>query len=101
MVISAVLWQWVRIASVAELAHQVTALRPVFSVLRFTVIALLVIFWPVLANGFARWRRLGGAARAQLLAVRWRVSGWLVLLELILGQNLIARFVHAIQGVIA
>jgi len=101
IVIGAVLWQWVRTSSVIELAHQVSSLKSVFSVLRLTVIALLAAFWPALTHGFARWRQLDNTARAQLLAARWRIVGWLVLLELILGQNLLARFVHAIQSMIA
>ena len=37
-----------------------------------------------------------GAAR--LLSLRWRIVTWLVVIELMLGQNLLGRFMSALQG---
>ncbi|EAR22268.1 hypothetical protein NB231_05145 [Nitrococcus mobilis Nb-231] len=35
------------------------------------------------------------------MALRWRVIGWLLVIELVLGQNLIVRFLGAISGPVA
>ena len=35
------------------------------------------------------------------MALRWRVIGWLVVIELVLGQNPIGRFLGAISGLLA
>lgn len=35
---------------------------------------------------------------ARLLSLRWRIVTWLVVIELMLGQNLLGRFLAALQG---
>jgi len=99
--IGSVLWQHAQISSVIELEHDVSSLKSVFRLLRASVIVLIVALWPVLIDAFDRWCKVSDAARAQLLALRWRTGGWLVLLEGVLGQNLLAHFANTIRGVLA
>ena len=34
----------------------------------------------------------------QLRALRWRITGWLIVIELLLGQNILGRFLVVLQG---
>lgn len=96
--VGAILWQAVGVTSLATVSEQITAAKPFASALRVALIGLLAIAWPWLrrrqpcANGQddhadTHWKRL-----------RWRVVGWLTIIELVLGQNLIGHFLSAIDG---
>jgi len=49
-------------------------------------------------NLLYRIGRIDAEDRAQLLTLRWRVTAWMVVIELILGQNLLGQFFTAWQG---
>jgi hypothetical protein len=94
--VGAILWQAVGVTSLTTVSELITTAKPFASALRITLIGLVVIAWPWLrrrqpsANGQddhedTHWKRL-----------RWRVVGWLLIIELVLGQNLIGHFVSAI-----
>jgi hypothetical protein len=55
----------------------------------------------MLIRTFHRWGRIDDARRAELLAVRWRMIAWLVVIELMLGQNLLGYVISAMQGTLA
>ena len=93
-----VLWQSVETSSVMEVQDLVEVLKPLFTGLRVLTIALIAIFWPRLVNWFHRRRRFESGIYHQLQALRWRVVTWLVIIELILGQNLSGRFLSILQG---
>ncbi|MCP5414685.1 MAG: hypothetical protein H6961_08770 [Chromatiaceae bacterium] len=44
--------------------------------------------------------RIGEQQRDDLLAQRWRLLGWLLVIELVLGQDLLGRFFAAATGVV-
>jgi hypothetical protein len=55
----------------------------------------------MLIGVFHRWHRIDDARRAELLAVRWRIVAWLVVIEGVVGQNLLGEFIRALQGTLA
>ena len=93
-----VLWQATENSSVMAIRIRIEALKPVFTALRLALIGVIALLWPVLVGYLYRWGRMDEAGRARLLALRWRVVTWLVVIELMLGQNLIGRFLAAWQG---
>ena len=98
-VIGGLLWQSVETASIVAVQGQVTAMQPWLAAARFSVIALVALLWPGL---LAAWHRCGGISdqrRSVLLAARWRIVAWLLVLELVVGQNLLGQLVSALQGV--
>jgi hypothetical protein len=101
LVIGGLLWQSIDTASVAAFQGQVEAMKPVFMTLRLSVITVLALLWPMLISAFHRWRRIDDARRAELFAVRWRIVAWLVVIELMLGQNLLGYVISALQGTLA
>ena len=73
-------------------------MKPVFTSIRLLVIGLVALLWPAVTRMLHRWGRVEEAGVKRLLSLRWRVVTWLVVIELLLGQNLLGRFLAALQG---
>lgn len=95
--IGAFLWNAVQTSSVVAIQTRIEVLKPIFSAIRLLVIGLVALSWPAVTRTLHRWGRVDEAGAAQLLALRWRVATWLVVIELLLGQNLLGRFLAALQ----
>jgi len=96
-----VLWQAVELNSLSTVSERVAGAKPFASAIRFALIGLLALAWPWLP---ALWAGADGnddRTHARWMALRWRVVGWLIVIELVLGQNLIGRFLGAISGPVA
>lgn len=93
IVVGVVLWQAVELSSLAIVSECVDRLRPLLGGLRLGLIAALAVVWPWLSS--LRSRVDDEAARARWMALRWRVVGWLFVIELIIGQNLLGLFFSA------
>jgi hypothetical protein len=96
--IGASLWHSVQTSSVVAIQIWIERLKPVFAAIRFMVIGLVALSWPEMTRGLHRWGRVDEAGAARLLSLRWRIVAWLVVIELMLGQNLLGRFLAALQG---
>jgi len=92
------MWHATQTYSVMALQIRIEALKPVLSTLRFALIGLIALSCPAVTRNLHRWGRLDEPGRARLLSLRWRIVTWLVVLELMLGQNLLGRFLVALQG---
>ena len=86
-----ILWRSVETTSVVAVQTRIDALKPILTGFRLTIIALVAIAWPWLVNGLHRWGRIDGTQATNLIAVRWRIVTWLVVIELMLGQNLLGQ----------
>ena len=63
---------------------------------RAALFLILIGFWPWWVERLARYRDWSPAHRVFVFAQRWRVAAWLVVLELVLVQNVLTRFIEAI-----
>ena len=88
IVIGMLLWQVIEVSSLSVVSQRVDQAKPLLGGLRLAVIGLLALFWPWL-----RGRADGEPARVQWMALRWRIVGWLLVIELVIGQNLFGRVV--------
>ena len=93
IVVGVVLWQAVDLSSLAIVSERVDRLRQLLGGLRLALIGALAVVWPWLSS--LRSRADDEATRARWMALRWRVVGWLLVIELIIGQNLLGRFFGA------
>lgn len=61
---------------------------------RWVLIVIVIGGW----RYWVQWlgAHLTPAARTGLIDARWRIAGWLVILELVLGQNLVGRAVEVL-----
>ena len=94
----AILWRSVETTSVVAVQTRIDALKPVLTGIRLAIIALVAIAWPWLVNALHCWGRIDGTQAANLVAVRWRIVTWLVVIELVLGQNLLGQVFALLQG---
>lgn len=94
----AILWHSVETTSVVEMQTRIDALKPLMTGIRVSLIALLAIVWPWIVNTLERWGRLDETQATNLLAVRWRIVTWFVVIELVLGQNLLGQVLAVRQG---
>jgi len=96
--IGAFLWHSVQTSSVAALQTRIEMMKPAFTTIRLLLIGLVALAWPAITRGLHRWGRVDEAGAARLLSLRWRIVTWMVVIELVLGQNLLSRFLVALQG---
>jgi hypothetical protein len=95
------LWQAVELSSLSTVSERVAAARPFASSIRFAFIGVLALAWPRLPALWARTNGNDERAHSRWLALRWRVVGWLLVIELVLGQNLIGCFLGTISRPLA
>ena len=93
-----VLWYSVETSSVSEIQTRVDAMKPVFTGIRLLLITLVAVAWPFVTNNFHHRGRIDEEQATAMLALRWRIVTWLVVIELILGQNLLGQVLAALQG---
>jgi len=96
--IGAFLWHAVQTSSVAAIQTRIEVMKPVATAIRLLLIGLVALAWPAMTRGLHRWGRVDEAGAARLLSLRWRIVIWLGVIELVLGQNLLSRFLTALQG---
>ena len=92
------LGQSMQASSVTQIQAQIDVLKPTFTAIRFLLIGLVALLWPAMTRGLHRWGRVDETGAARLLSLRWRIVTWLLVIELMLGQNLLGRFLTAMQG---
>ena len=98
LVAGGILWHSVEKSSVSEIQTRVDAMKPVFTGIRLFLIALVAVVWPFGTNNLHRLGRIDKAQVTTMLALRWRVVTWLVVIEGVLGQNLLGQILAVLQG---
>ena len=93
-----ILWYLVETSSVSEIQTRVDALKPIFTGFRLFMVALVPLVWSFLASRLHRCGRVNEAQVTKMLASRWRIVTWLVVIELVLGQNLLGQVLAVLQG---
>ena len=96
--IGAFLWQSVQTSTVTALQTRIEVMKPAFTTIRLLLIGLVALSWPAIARGLHRWGRVDEEGTTRLLSMRWRIVTWLIVIELVLGHNLLNRFLAALQG---
>ena len=89
LVAGGILWHSVETSSVVAMQTRVDAMKPVFTGIRLFLIAVVAMAWPFVTSNLQRWGRIDEVQATTMLAMRWRVVTWLVVIEGVLGQNLL------------
>ncbi len=98
LVAGSILWHSVETSSVNEIQIRVDAVKPIFTGIRLSLIALVAVAWPFVTRNLHRWERIDEVQATIMLASRWRIVTWFVVIELVLGQNLLGQVLAALQG---
>jgi len=99
--VGALLWQVTKLSSLSAVSEQIVRLKPFAGAIRLLLIAVLAALWPWLVDLANRSGRVDAAERSRLHALRWRVVAWLLIIELMIGQDLFGRFFLATSGPVA
>ena len=99
--VGVLLWQAAELSSLSAVSEQVARLKPFAGVIRLLFIAVLAALWPRLVDLAARYGQVDAAERSQLQALRWRVIIWLLIIELMIGQDLFGQFLQITSGPVA
>ena len=86
------LWHAVQASSIVAIQARIDTISPTLAIIRCLVIGLVMLLWPIIIRAIKGWGAIGEARTAQLISVRWRVVTWLVVIELMLGQNILGSF---------
>ena len=92
------LWYSVQTSSVVAIQTRIDVIKPVATAIRLLLIGLVALAWPAMTRALHRWGCIDEAGVGRLLSQRWRIVTWLVVIELMLGQNLLGRFLTSLQG---
>ena len=92
------LWQAVELSDMSQVSAQIDQIKPFASGIRLALIGLLAALWPRLIHLAHRSGRVEDSQQSNLLALRWRLVGWLLVIELVLGQNLLGRIFAVTTG---
>jgi hypothetical protein len=95
IVFGVLLWNAVELSSLAAVSERVEKTKPLMSALRLALIGLLAVVWPWLSLRGVRLCAATETARGWM-ALRWRVVGWLLAIELIVGLNLFGRLISVV-----
>ena len=98
LVVGGGLWHSVETSSVSEIQTRVDALKPTFTGIRLFLIALVAVVWPFVTSSLHRWGQIDEVQATTMLALRWRIVTWLVVIEGVLGQNLLGQVLSMLQG---
>ena len=98
MTVGVLLWQAVELTSLARVSDWIEDIKPLAGGIRLLLIGLLALFWPRLVAFAARTRNADRRTKVHWLGLRWRVTCWLLVIELVLGQDLLGRFLTTING---
>jgi len=93
-----ILWHSVETSSVSEIQTRVDSMKPLFTGIRLFLIGLVAVAWPFVTNNLHRWGRIDESQATMMLALRWRVVTWLVVIEMVLGQNLLGQVLTVLPG---
>ena len=93
-----ILWYLVETSSVVAIQTRIDAVKPIFTGIRLFLIALVAVVWPFVTSNLHRWGQIDEVQATTILALRWRIVTWLVVIELVLGQNLLGRVLAVLQG---
>ncbi len=93
-----ILWHSVATSSISEVQRRVDSIDPIVTGIRLSLIVLLAVCWPFLARILDSGIQRTPSELASLELLRWRVVIWLIVIELVLGQNLPGQFLTLMQG---
>ena len=84
--------------SVHSIQQSLDSWRITLTLCRWTVIALVAFSWHYAVQRFAAASKMSAVQAEHLHGMRWRAVTWLILLELVLGQGMVVKFLDLITG---
>lgn len=87
---------WHHFNDAEAVAAGIERARPWLAAWRAAVFVALIGLWPQMINTLTNHYGWSDAQRQYVRTQRWRVAAWLIVIELVLVQNLIGKFVNGL-----
>jgi hypothetical protein len=84
--------------SVQSIQQRIDTWRLTLTLCRWAAIALVAFGWNAVVEHLAKTGKINSDQAEQLHRHRWRAVTWLVILELVLGQGLVVKFLGLSAG---
>lgn len=98
LLVGVFLWDGIHAQSVQAIRSRIDHWRPILTGIRWTLIGLLALCWPQLCRWWVQAQDLKSRNAQRIAALRWRIVGWLVAIELILGQGALIKGISIVTG---
>lgn len=98
LIIGSILMYAVQLSSISAVHGQVNTYGAWLGILRLALIACVALLWKPVVRQLLAGNRIYEIRMHELLALRWRVIAWLLILELLIGQNLVPRLIATLTG---
>jgi hypothetical protein len=98
LVLGSILMFAVRLSSITAVHGQVNTYGAWLAILRLAFIACVALLWRPVVRQLHAGNRIYEIRMHELLALRWRVVAWLLILELLIGQKLLPRLIAVPSG---
>jgi hypothetical protein len=98
IMIGAVLMISLESTSLASLQSSIDDYRTKMTAIRLMIIGLIALIWPKLVQHTERSGAISIERSTELKKLRWRIISWLLVIELLLGQNLIWQVTQTWDG---
>ncbi len=98
IVIGAVLMVSLKSTNLESLQSSIGDYRTRMTAIRLTIIGLIALIWPKLVQQTERSGAISTERSTELRKLRWRIISWLLVIELLLGQNLIWQLTQTWDG---
>ena len=89
IMIGAVLTVLLKSTSLESLQSSIDDYQIKMTAIRLTIIGLIALIWPKLVQHTERSGAISIERSTELRKLRWRIISWLLVIELLLGQDLI------------
>ncbi len=86
--------------SIESIQQTMNTWRVALTLMRWGVIAIVVFSWRHVVQHFSASGKLSSVQAEYLAGLRWRAVTWLILLELVLGQGMVVKFLDLLAGTI-
>lgn len=84
--------------SVQSIQQSLDSWRITLTLCRWAVIALVAFSWHYTVQRFTAASKMSAVQAGHLHGMRWRAVTWLILLELVLGQGMVVKFLALLTG---
>lgn len=89
---------WHHLQDTQAIAAAIDRLKPWLVVWRAALFVSLIALWPRLIDVLANHYDWDDVQRQYIATQRWRVAAWLIVIELVLVQHLIGKFVNGLMS---
>ena len=94
IIIGAVLMVLLKSTSLESLQSSIDDTRTQMTAIRLMIIGLMALIWPILVQQTERSGAISIERSTELKKLRWRFISWLLVIELLLGQNFLWRLLQ-------